>query len=100
MFVLIVSGGKVKAIGTEMPHDSYGSPEVRMKFRFRIEDGQHEGKEFSHCFKLIWGDETLQTNDQSFCSDIRNATGVLEPQETSDFHDKVALAVVGKMGRI
>jgi hypothetical protein len=31
---------------------------------------------------------------------ISNATGVIEPDNTSDFHGKPLLAVVGAMGRI
>jgi hypothetical protein len=90
---------KVKVIGSELP-DPYGSAETRMKFYFRIEDGQHEGKEFSHSFKIISDDEALQTNGQSAYADLRRATGIHEPDDTSDFHDKSLLAIVTSMGRI
>ncbi len=70
------------------------------RFSFRIEEGQHEGKEFSHAFKYISSNEDEQKMGQSIFADLRNATGVIEPQDTSDFHDCGLLAVVGKMGRI
>jgi hypothetical protein len=90
---------KVKVIGSELP-DACGSAETRIKFYFRIEDGQHEGKEFSHSFKIISDDETLQTNGQYAYADFRRATGIVEPDDTSDFHDKSLLAIVTSMGRI
>jgi hypothetical protein len=90
---------KVKIVGTDMP-DSNFAPEVRMKFCFRIEEGDHTGTEFSHTFKIVSGDENEQFDGQSIYANIRNATGMLEPDDTSDFHDKVIHAVVGKMGRI
>jgi hypothetical protein len=90
---------KVKVVGTDMP-DSNFAPEVRMKFCFRIEEGDHTGTEFSHTFKIVSGDENEQFDGQSIYANIRNATGLLEPDDTSDFHDKVFHAVVGKMGRI
>lgn len=90
---------KVKVIGSELP-DGTGSAEFRMKFCYLIEDGNREGTEFSHTFKLISDDESLQTEGQSFYADLRRATGILEPEDTSDFHDKSLLAIVGAMGRI
>jgi hypothetical protein len=90
---------KVKIVGSEMPDDKY-SAEIRMKFCYRIEDGDREGTEFSHTFKLVSSDETLQTDGQSIYADLRKATGVLEPDDTSDFHDRSLLAVVSGMGRI
>jgi hypothetical protein len=90
---------KVKIVGSEMPDDK-GSAEIRMKFCYRIEDGDREGTEFSHTFKLVSSDETLQTDGQSIYADLRKATGVLEPDDTSDFHDRSLLAVVSGMGRI
>jgi hypothetical protein len=89
----------VKVLSSEMP-DAYGSPESRMIFCFRIQDGEHAGKEFSHSFKVVSDDEATQTNGQSFHADLRTATGVLEAEDTSDYHDKALLAIVGKMGRI
>ncbi len=90
---------KVKIVGSEMPDDS-GSPEQRFKFSYRIEDGDHEGKEFSHTFKYLSNDETLQTEGQSFFADLRKATGVVDPQDTSDLHDCGLRAIVTSMGRI
>jgi hypothetical protein len=90
---------KVKIVGSEFP-DNTSSPEVRIKFFYRIEDGDHTGKEFSHTFKILSDDENTRMDGQSIYANIRNATGVLEPDDTCDFHDKVMHAVVGKMGRI
>jgi len=90
---------KVKIISAEMPDDS-GSPEERFKLSYRIEDGDHEGKEFSHTFKSISADEREQTEGQSVFADLRKATGVTEPEDTSDFHDLSLRAIVTSMGRI
>ena len=90
---------KVKIIGAEMP-DNSGSPEQRFKFSYRIEDGDYEGKEFSHTFKSISADEREQTEGQSVFADLRKATGVSEPEDTSDFHDLSLRAIVTSMGRI
>jgi hypothetical protein len=90
---------RVKIVSSEMPDDS-NNPEQRFRFSYRIEDGDHEGKEFSHTFKCISADESQQTEGQSFFAELRNATGVIEPEDTSDFHDKTLRAIVKPMGRI
>lgn len=90
---------KVKIVGSEMPDDN-GSPEQRFKFFYRIEDGGHEGKEFSHTFKYLSEDEDLQAEGQTFFADLRKATGITDPEDTSEFHDVSLLAVVTSMGRI
>lgn len=89
----------MKIVSSEMP-DETGNSEQRFKFLFRIENGDHEGKEFSHTFKFFSADETVQAAGQSIFADLRQATGVIEPQDTSDLHDKSLLAIVGGMGRI
>ncbi len=90
---------KVKIVRAELPDEMF-SAEARMRFFFRIEDGDHEGREFSHTFKCASKDENVQTEGQSIYADIRRATGILEPEDTSDFHDVPLLASVGAMGRI
>jgi hypothetical protein len=90
---------KVKVIGSEMPDDSNGL-EQRIKFSYRIEDGEYEGKEFSHTFKYVSADETAQTAGQSTFAELRRATWVVDPNDTSDFHDKTLQAIVSAMGRI
>ena len=90
---------KVKVIGSELPDDN-SFTEKRFIFSYRIEGGDHEGKEFSHTFKIVSDDENLQTDGQKFFADLRNATGIIEPEDTSDFHDRSLLAVVSGMGRI
>jgi hypothetical protein len=90
---------KVTVVGSDMP-DSHDSAEKRMVFSFRIRDGEHDGKEFSHSFKVMSEDETARASGQSIFAALRHATGVLEPEDTSDLHDKVLVASVGKMGRI
>jgi hypothetical protein len=89
----------VKVVGSEMPDDR-GNSEQRMKFLFRIESDDHEGKEFSHTFKYGSADEDVQLEGMALFSQIRRATGVLEPDDTSDFHDKTLRAIVSSMGRI
>jgi hypothetical protein len=90
---------KVKVVSSELP-DPSSSSEQRFIFAFRIEDGQHEGKEFSHTFKMVSENEIEHAAGSSFFSELRHATGILEPDDTSDFHDKHLQAIVGPMGRI
>jgi hypothetical protein len=67
---------------------------------FKIEDGEHGGKAFSHAFNFVSSDENTQTAGQALYASIRHATGILEPDDTSDFIGKPLLAVVKPMGRI
>lgn len=67
---------------------------------FKIEDGDHGGKVFSHTFNFISSDEDTQTAGQMHYTNIRHATGILEPDDTSDFHGKTLVANVKAMGRI
>jgi hypothetical protein len=71
-----------------------------MKFLFRIESGDHEGEEFFHTFKYGSTNEDEQLKGMATFGELRHATGVLEPDDTSDLHDKCLRAVVGPMGRI
>ena len=89
----------VKVVRGEMP-DARNSPEQRMKFVFRIENGDHEGKEFAHTFKCLSADEEARSKGMAIFGELRRATGVLEPDDTCDLHDKTLRAVVGAMGRI
>ena len=89
----------IKVVGSEMPDDR-NNPEQRMKFSFRIENGEHEGAEFSHTFKYGSADEDVRLKGMATFGELRHATGVLEPDDTSDFHDKCLRAVVGLMGRV
>jgi hypothetical protein len=89
----------VKIVGSEMTGGNF-SEEVSLQFHFRIEDGNHRDQDFSHFFKIASGDEEQQTKGQSIYAQLRNATGIIEPEDTSDFHEKSLLAIVGKMGRI
>jgi len=89
----------VKIVGSELTGGGF-SEEAEFRFHFRIEDGNHKDREFSHVFKIVSADEAEQTTGQSIYAQLRNATGVIEPDDTSDFHDRSLLAIVGKMGRI
>jgi hypothetical protein len=88
----------VKVIASEFP-DGTNAAECRMKFSYCIEDGDHAGTEFSHTFKYFSADESVQSEGMAFFSQIRRATGVLEP-DTSDLHDRPLRAIVSSMGRI
>ena len=90
---------KVKIIASELLGGSFDAERL-MRFSYRIEDGGHEGKEFSHSFKIMSADETTQTNGQSFFSDLRRVTGIDQPENTSDLHGIPLVAIVGPMGRI
>ena len=50
----------------------------KAEFSFRIEEGQHEGKEFSHAFKYLSSDEAVQAEGQSIYADLRNAETLQE----------------------
>jgi hypothetical protein len=88
---------KVKIVSSEIIG---ANPESRFRFSYRIEEGDHEGKEFSHAFKYLSQDENAQTEGQAIFADLRRATGVLHPADTSDLHDIPLVAIVGPMGRI
>jgi hypothetical protein len=90
---------KVKIVGSDIMGGSFDT-ERSMRFSYRIEEGGHEGKEFSHTFKYMSADENAQTNGQSIFADLRRVTGVLHPEDTSDLHEVPLLAIVGPMGRI
>ena len=90
---------KVKVVGSEMPDDR-GSPEQRLCFSYRIEDGDHEGKQFSHTFKYLSDNEDDQAAGQTTFASLRNAAGRIEINDTSDLHDLPLLAIVTSMGRI
>ncbi|WP_271574006.1 hypothetical protein [Bradyrhizobium sp. CCBAU 11361] len=89
----------VNIVGTDVTGGGW-TQESELQIKFRIEDGDHEGKEFSHSFKLMSADESAQDQGLATFRQIREATGVLEPEDTSDLHDKTLLATVRAMGRI
>lgn len=89
----------LKVTGSEIAGGGF-TQESELQINFRIEAGDHEGKEFSHSFKLASADESAQDQGQAFFRQIREATGVLEPEDTSDFHGKSLRATAGAMGRI
>jgi hypothetical protein len=90
---------KVKIANFEMPGGSWDQ-ERSFIVSFKIEDGDQEGKKFSHTFKIMSGDEGQQETGQAIYAELRNATGVLEPEDTTDFHDKTLWATVRARGRI
>jgi hypothetical protein len=90
---------KVKIIGSELLGSSFDAERL-MRFSYRVEDGGHEGKEFSHSFKIMSADEPTQTNGQAIFADLRRVTGIDQPGDTSDLHDIPLVAIVGPMGRI
>jgi len=90
---------KVKIIGSELTGDSF-TPERRFTFSFRIDEGERESTEFSHAFKYFSADDSAQTEGQDLWAQLRQATGIQQPDETSDLHGLPLLAIVGKMGRI
>ncbi|MBR1204488.1 MULTISPECIES: hypothetical protein [unclassified Bradyrhizobium] len=89
----------VKIVASEITGSSF-SEERPLILAYRIEEGIHEGIEFSHAFKLLSADEDAQSEGQEFYAQVRHATGILEPEDTSDFHGKTLLATVKAMGRI
>jgi hypothetical protein len=79
-----------------------GSFDLEREFivSFTIEDGDHNGKAFSHAFNFVSSDENSQTAGQALYASIRHATGILDPDDTSDFIGKPLVANVKAMGRI
>jgi hypothetical protein len=64
------------------------------KFTAQVADGEHKGR-------LVWGQMNLQNQNptaqeigQSEFAALRAATGVLNPEDTQDFHYKLFQAVV------
>jgi hypothetical protein len=90
---------KVKIVGSDMPDDR-NNPEQRLVFSYRIEDGEHDGKEFSHTFHYLSNDDNLRAVGQSIFSDLRSAAGKIDISDTSDLHDCGLLAIVTSMGRV
>lgn len=90
---------KVSITDFDMPGGAFDQ-EKEFTVSFKIEDGVHNGKAFSHTFNIVSRDEAAQTTGQALYASIRHATGVLEPQDTSEFHGKPLFAVVKPMGRI
>ncbi|QDM32251.1 hypothetical protein FNL55_13535 [Tardiphaga sp. vice352] len=89
----------VTIIGSEMPDDAMAT-ETRVRFSYRIEGGEHDGKEFSHTFKQFSDDEDEQTAGQSIFANLRIAAGNEEIDDTSDLHGITLRATVGPMGRV
>ncbi len=89
----------VKVIGSEMP-DHRNNPEQRLRFSYRIEDGDHEGKEFSHTFDYLSEDDNVQAEGQTIFADLRRAAGKIDVSDTSELHDLTLCAIVTSMGRI
>ena len=73
--------------------------DTAITFHYRIRGGDHDGKEFSHSFALS-DSHGGNIEGQAVFRDIREATGVLAPDETTDFHGVVLCADIGKFGRV
>ena len=60
--------------------------------------GKHDGKEFTHRFTIADSNGSDLEGSETFFA-IRNATGILSPNDTADFHGAV-LTIISKGGRI
>ncbi|WP_439366036.1 hypothetical protein ACNJYD_08940 [Bradyrhizobium sp. DASA03005] len=94
-----IGGHSVKIVNSEVVGGAWDQ-ERELVLSLKIEDGDHAGKEFSHAFKLMSADESAQDQGMATYRQIREATGVLEPDDTSDFHGKSLRAIVKSMGRV
>jgi hypothetical protein len=90
---------KVTVIGSEMP-DHPNNPEQKLRFTYRIEDGEHIGKEFTHTFQYLSEDPNVQAEGESIFADLRKATRKIDPSDTSDLHDLSLMAIVTTMGKV
>jgi hypothetical protein len=90
---------EVVIISADMPDDSF-APEQPMKLSYRIQGGQHDGREFSHTFKILSENDDDQAKGQKIFSDIRQATGNNFPADYSDLYGIALRAIVTSMGRI
>jgi hypothetical protein len=70
-----------------------------LSFSHRVRGGKHDGREFTHRIKLsdsTGGDlEGMETFRQ-----LREATGIISPNDTGEFHGKVLCAIVSNAGGI
>jgi hypothetical protein len=70
-----------------------------VSFSHRVRGGKHDGREFTHRIKLsdsTGGDlEGMETFRQ-----LREATGIISPNDTGEFHGKVLCAIVSNAGSI
>ncbi|WP_144030864.1 hypothetical protein [Bradyrhizobium japonicum] len=89
----------VKIVNAEISGGAWDQ-EREFVLSLKIEDGDHTEKEFSHSFKLMSADETAQDQGMATYRQVREATGVLEPEDTSDFRGKSLRAIVKPMGRV
>lgn len=94
-----IGGHSVTIVNSEILGGAWDQ-ERELVLSLKIEDGDHAGKEFSHVFKLMSADESAQDQGMTTYRQVREATGVLEPDDTSDFHGKPLRAIVKPMGRI
>jgi hypothetical protein len=90
---------EVVIIGSAMPDDPMG-PENRMQFTYRIQGGNHDGKEFSHSFKVLSENEDVAAKGQTIFADIRQATGKYQIDATEELHGLGLRVIVTSMGRI
>ena len=69
---------------------------------FKIEDGDHVGKALAHARSASCRVTKIGTRCpvRRSISSIRHATGICDPEDTSEFHGKTLFASVKPMGRI
>jgi hypothetical protein len=89
----------VKIVASELLGVAFDAERL-MRFSYRIEDTENEGKEFSHSFKIASADEAAQTEGRSIFADLRRVTGIDQPEDTCDLHGIALRAIVGPMGHI
>lgn len=89
----------VVIVGSDLS-ESVGSPDRRLQFSYRIQGGQHDGREFSHTFKYFSEDHNEQERGQLTFAGIRSAVGLVEVEDTSELHNLSLRAIVAPMGRI
>lgn len=87
----------VEIVGSEVSGDAF---EQTCSFRHKIAGGKHAGKEFTHQFALASSDELQQKQGHQLFSEIRKATNIMDPQDSSELLGSRLCAVVSRAGKI
>jgi hypothetical protein len=88
---------EVEIIKLDILGDPLGSTDLCA--RFRIRNGKHTAREFEHQISYNTPQGVSDDGSELFAS-LSKATGIRDPEDTSDFLGKVVVAVVGRNGGV
>src|SRR3954466_7684224 len=81
-----------KITGLDVHDEESGT--TKLKLCYRIEGGEHEGKDFHHEFYLASGSETLAKKGEALFDAVRRAVAIPCPQVPEELHDKTLVVNV------